>query len=195
MRYIGDISSADARLLAGYARGAARILEFGAGASTQVLAQSCPDEATVLSVETEPAWIERTRQNFARLSIQKRVEFLSWRDWTQARATQAPFDLIFDDGKDNLRATFALQAFALLKVGGRLLLHDTRREQDLRNVVLVLKRHYLEIASVGVNEAGSNTTVITRKSPQPWVDWNREEGRARWEYGHAEPPSPLPAGR
>ena len=38
IRYIGDISREDAELLARTAAGARRILEFGAGASTQVLA-------------------------------------------------------------------------------------------------------------------------------------------------------------
>lgn len=192
MRYIGDISRADAELLAQYARGASRILEFGSGASTQVLAQSSSKDAALVSVETDPAWIERTRKNLARLSIRKAVRFVPYKQWKAIRRTETSFGLIFNDGADRFRERFALESWALLEIGGRLLFHDTRRENDLRKVLAVVNEHFLEISSIGLNEAGSNITVITRKAPEPWVDWNVVEGRAKWEYGHAEPPSPLP---
>ena len=37
------------------------------------------------------------------------------------------FDLVFDDGEAELRLEFGLAAWRLLPVGGRLVLHDTRR--------------------------------------------------------------------
>ncbi len=192
LRYIGDLSATDAELLAVYARNASRILEFGSGASTQILAKNGSIEGTLISVETEPKWIERTKQNLARLSIEKEVRFIAYRDWQEAVTAEAPFDLIFDDGADKYRERFALDAWKLLKAGGRLLFHDTRRKKDFGNVLSFLQKHYLEVSSVGLNEAGSNITVLTRKIAEPWVDWNKVEGRAKWEYGHAEPPTPLP---
>ncbi len=192
IRYIGDLSRADAELLAHYARGASHILEFGSGGSTQVLAQSSSPDAALISVETDLAWIQRTQKNLARLSIHKQVHFVAYREWRSIANAKSSFDLIFNDGIDKFRRRFALETWPLLKVGGRLLFHDTRREKDFRNVLALVQKHFLEIASVGLNEAGSNITVITRKTLEPWVDWNVIEGRAKWEYGHAEPPSPLP---
>src|SRR6267378_847360 len=61
LRYIGDISREDAALLARTAAGARRILEFGAGASTQVLAISAPQGAEIVTVETKPEWVASTR--------------------------------------------------------------------------------------------------------------------------------------
>ena len=174
-----------------HAGAAGRILEFGSGASTQVLAQSCPGDATIVSVETDPAWIERTRGNLARLGITRAVRFVPYKDWTRAIPDEQPFDLIFNDGVDKLRGRFAEETWPLLKVGGYLLFHDTRRPRDVKNALAIVGKFANEISSVTLNEAGSNITVVRRKPPEPWVDWNVVEGRERWEYGHAEPPEGL----
>ena len=189
LRYIGDISREDARLLASAAAGARRILEFGAGASTQVLAQSAPDGAEIVTVETEPEWVERTRGNLRRLGISREVRFLPYRGFW--RESKGPFDLILDDGKDRLRADFAERAWPLLAVGGSMLFHDTRRPRDARTALRHVERVFLEVASVHLNPEGSNLTVVRKQAPLEYVDWNVAEGRARWEYGHAEPPPDL----
>jgi predicted O-methyltransferase YrrM len=189
LRYIGDISREDAALLARMAAGARRILEFGAGASTQVLAQSAPAGAEIVTVETKTEWVDRTRENLRRLGISREVRFLPYRGFW--RAVAGPFDLIFDDGIDRLRAEFAERAWPMLAVGGCLLFHDTRRPRDVRVALRHAERVFLEVASVELNPEGSNLTVVRKQAPKKYVDWNVVEGRARWEYGHADPPPGL----
>jgi predicted O-methyltransferase YrrM len=189
LRYIGDISREDALLLARTAAGARRILEFGAGASTQVLAQSAPEGAEIVTVETKPEWVERTRANLRRLGIAREVRFVPYRGFW--RGLQGPFEMILDDGIDRLRAEFAERAWPLLAVGGRMLFHDTRRPRDARTALRQIERVFLEVASVELNPEGSNLTVVHKQAPQTYVDWNVAEGRARWEYGHADPPPEL----
>ena len=189
LRYIGDISREDAALLARIAAGARRILEFGAGASTQVLAQVAQAGAEIVTVETKPAWVERTRENFRRLGISREVRFVPYRGFW--RAVEGPFDLVFDDGVDRLRAHFAERAWPMLAVGGCMLFHDTRRPRDARVALRQVERVFLEVASVQLNPEGTNLTVVRKQAPQKYVDWNVAEGRERWEYGHADPPAGL----
>jgi predicted O-methyltransferase YrrM len=189
LRYIGDISREDAALLARSAAGARRILEFGAGASTQVLAQSAAEGAEIVTVETKPQWVERTRENLRLLGIPREVRFVPYRGFW--RAVEGPFELIFDDGPDRLRAEFAERAWPMLAVGGCMLFHDTRRPRDARVALRQVERVFLEVASVQLNPEGSNLIVVRKQSPQKYVDWNVAEGRARWEYGHADPPPAL----
>lgn len=189
LRYIGDISREDARLLARAAAGARRILEFGAGASTQVLAQSAPAGAEIVTVETKPEWVERTRANLRRLGISREVRFVPYRGfWREVRG---PFEVILDDGIDRLRGDFAERAWPMLAVDGSLFFHDTRRPRDARTALRHVERVFLEVASVHLNPEGSNLTVVRKQAPLEYVDWNVAEGRARWEYGHAEPPPDL----
>lgn len=192
MRYIGDLSSQDAQLLAEMAKGAEDILEFGAGASTQIFAQAAPATCRITSIETDPRWIERTRRNLALLGVTRPVTFRSWKEWlTASAAMPGVFDLIFDDGVDKLRAKFAMHAWPLLRIGGKFLFHDTRRSKDAKNVNALLAKHYLEVDTVAFNTRSSNITVLIKKAPEPWVDWNVVERRAKWEYGHEEPPPGL----
>jgi len=189
LRYIGDISREDAALLARTAAGARRILEFGAGASTQVLAQTAPEGAEIVTVETKPEWVERTRANLKRLGIARELRFVPYRGFW--RTVQGPFEMIFDDGIDRLRADFAERAWPMLAVGGCMLFHDTRRPRDARTALRQVERVFLEVASVHLNPEGSNLTVVRKQALQAYVDWNVAEGRARWEYGHADPPPGL----
>jgi predicted O-methyltransferase YrrM len=191
LRYIGDISEADSSVLRRHAQASQRILEFGSGASTQVLSRCCHPSARITSVDTDPKWIERTRANLVRLGLTHPVEFISYKRWKADLPAADPFDLVFDDGRDDLRLSFARQAWPLLRVGGWLLFHDTRRDRDFRNVLDLLRDAYLEVDVVQVNEASSNITALRKKVAEPWVDWNVVEGRERWEYGHAEPPAGL----
>jgi predicted O-methyltransferase YrrM len=189
LRYIGDISREDAQLLARFAAGARRILEFGAGASTQVLAQSAPEGAEIVTVETDGRWIERTRRNLKLLGLTREVKFVAYRGFW--RALQGPFDFVFDDGVDKRRGEFAERAWPLLAVGGAMLFHDTRRAADARTALRHAERFFLQVESVQLNAEGSNITVVRKQAPLQYVDWNVAERRARWEYGHEEPPPGL----
>ena len=184
MKYIGDLSRQDAALLERYARRAQSVLEFGAGGSTQIIAQALSEGASFLSLDTDPTWIATTQENLRRLGVESRCELRRYEDFTPSAA---PFDLIFNDGFSGLRRDFALRCFPLLAIGGAMLFHDTRRPQDIRNVLAIVDVFFEEIEHVHLNEsadgASSNITVVRKKSREPYVDWNVAEDRPPWAYG------------
>jgi predicted O-methyltransferase YrrM len=189
MAYIGDISKEDAALLTATVRDARRIFEFGVGASTQVMARAAPVDADLISLETDPAWIARTRRNFAILGIARPVTFLPYDGWQAA--VSGEFDVVFDDGVDALRLPFAMAAWPLLRVGGVMMFHDTRRPGDMRNVLDLVASAFLSVESVSCNAEHSNITVVRKKAPEPYVDWNLVERRSRWQVGQEEAPDDL----
>lgn len=188
MKYIGDISSRDAALLEFFASKSSRILEFGMGASTQVIAQALQPGAHLFSVETEPSWIARTAGNLAALGVDPAVyTLLPYTDWLSAVPQMV--DMIFVDGVDNLRPVFGRSAWHLLSVGGIIMYHDTRRVNDLRTCIELLMEHHNEIGDTFINLDGSNLSGFQRKHPEPYRDWNVDEDRAAWQTGAVEPPA------
>lgn len=185
--YIGDLSRADAELLRNYAQQSGRILEFGVGASTQILASYT--RGTVDSVETDPKWIGKTHARLLDLAVAHLVTFHHYGPFVPVGA----WDMIFVDGADELRQPFALHVWANLAVGGVMLFHDTRRTvphgnsltTDVENACAVIMAHSFEIERVVLNENNSNTTVITKRGPLLYRDWNRDEGRTPAQIGIA----------
>ena len=208
IRFVGDLSRADARILAHYASTAGVILEFGVGGSTQIFAQALSANGRVLTIDTDVEWIKITRARLRRLgaTIAKRVTFFLIHagevrevlgDDTLALAfdvvsSASGVDLVFVDGVDHLRRSFALDTWNGLKNGGVMLFHDTRRPSDQTNVLDVVAARYNEIRSITLNEAvdgeSSNISVITKKISEPYVDWNLTEERPPWRIGYGEPP-------
>ena len=186
MKFVGDLSRQDAALLERYARGARSVLEFGAGGSTQIIAQVLPEGASFLSLDTDPRWIATTRENLRRLGVGDRCQLRRYEDWSPD-ADAAQFDLVFDDGIGHLRRAFAIRSFPFLAIGGALLFHDTRRLQDVRNVLGLVEAFFEEIEHVHLNErvdgASSNITAVRKKAREPYVNWNVAEGRPPWAYG------------
>ncbi len=184
LRYVGDLSRADALALADLARGAMRILEYGVGASTQIFAQAAAATTEIVSLDRDAYWIERTRVLLDELAPSRpvrleRFERLAVLD----RFPDHGFDLIFDDGEDDLRLEFGLAAWRLLRPGGKLVLHDTRRRRDIANALALAQRFFREIERIDVNAADSNLTVLYKVAEKPYANWNRTEGRASWEVG------------
>ena len=189
MKFIGDLSRRDAALLERYARSAESILEFGVGGSTQIIAQSVPDRAYFLSLDTDAAWIETTQKNLHNLGVEGRCRFMQYEDWIP---DERLFDVVFDDGIEPLRWEFALRSFPLLTIGGVLLFHDTRRPADVQNVLTLIARFSDEIQCVHLNEqidgGSSNITVVKKKNKEPYVNWNIEENKPPWAYGQGDVP-------
>jgi len=189
--FVGDLSVNDADILSKLSSGASRILEFGVGGSTQIFAQTAPEDASIISVDTDTGWISRTEENLVKLDACRRVKFLAY-DKMLAEIEGRQFDLIFDDGRDDLRLEFARIAWDRLNVGGLLVFHDTRRIQDMANVLIVANEHYLEVDTIEVNVSNSNLTTIRKKVAEPYVNWNYVEGRAPWMWGDGPPPDGWP---
>ena len=183
--YVGDLSRRDAELLCALAKRAERILEFGAGASTQIFAAY--GRGGICCVETDPAWIVKTRRNLARLEIEHRVAFHRF----DAFRLSGSYDLVFVDGVDELRAHFAFLAWPALTVGGAMCFHDTRRTvphgfsktTDIQNALAVVERHSPEVDRMVLNQDDSNITVVVKRAPLLVEDWNVVERRTPKQIG------------
>jgi spermidine synthase len=182
IKFIGDLSLEDADILAGYARNARSILEFGAGGSTQIFAQFTADH--IISVETDQSWITLTETRLKKLD--KTVDFIPYT--TQFNQT---FDMIFVDGVDHLRRDFAIETWKYLKSNGIMVFHDTRRFQDFQNAAWIAQLYFNEIKRIDVNApasngATSNMTILHKKQHEPYVNWNDEENKPEWAYGRPD---------
>lgn len=188
--FIGNLSKADVDVLAEHAESAGNILEFGVGGSTQILAQAVAENVKILSLDTDKAWITTTRNNLRKLGVRRAVEFRLYDDWLTRKKKPVEYDLIFNDGLRDNRLPFAIEAWEQLKVGGKLLWHDTRRPQDVQDVIKLIETYNKEIESAFFNLRDSNITVLTKRAPLEYVNWNKIEGKADWQLGIA----PIPEG-
>lgn len=189
--YIGDISSADAEVLKEAAETHDKILEFGCGASTQVLAKYGRGTKLV-SIDTDEGWINKTSENLDIFGTKKNVEFHEYYTFMGSilgYAENASYQFIFDDGADSLRRAFAINTWPFLSLGGIMALHDTRREHDFRNVLEILAHWQPEIGRVVFNVAGSNITLIEKVEPKYYDNWQITEKKEPWILGYGEIPS------
>ncbi len=178
INYIGDIAKEDAIILRDMARESTNILEFGVGASTQVLAAYAKGKVT--SVETDMNWVKRTKENLILLDISTEVEF---RDYYTFEP-EGEYDLIFDDGATEFRLPFAQKTWKHLKIGGYLLIHDTRTSREVQVVHDFMKEFSPEIESIFINKDHSNITVIKKKVAEFYINWNETEDRKPWQSGY-----------
>lgn len=185
VKYVGDLSKADAWVLAHYGWKASKILEFGAGASTQIFAQCNPKR--MISIETAPVWAARTEQNLEKLGVKSRVEF---RDI--CNMPKGKFDLIFVDGIWEKRLDFAMKTWSLLNKDGVMIFHDTRRWFDVGNVLRIATTFNSEIETIELNKVDgdgmpSNCTVIHKREKILYENWNEVEEKEPWMWGDGEP--------
>lgn len=185
MKYLGALSKFDAAVLEKYGKWAGKTLEFGMGGSTMILAQ-CGTQ--LYSLETDPYWIERTRSNLIDLGVDfSKIRLLEY-DLGLLDCGSQLFDLVFVDGLDEERFAFSLAAFQRLKLGGWIMFHDTRRKEDLRNMLDMMLVYHNEIGEVKMNMDHSNISGCTRKAPEPYYDWREAEGKTKWQDGLEPPP-------
>jgi predicted O-methyltransferase YrrM len=184
--FIGDISKADAEVLKNFAEISDNILEFGCGASTQVMAKYKRKGGSITSIDTDHGWIYKTKSNIQLLSIPDIVDYYEYNDFLN-NYSKKEYDFIFDDGVDSLRREFAIKIWPHLKVGGLIAFHDTRRGHDFRNVLEVLAHFQDEIDHVFFNAEDSNITCVYKKKPAPYDNWQISENKKPWMLGYEEP--------
>ncbi len=115
--------------LLSYALNAKRILEYGSGGSTLWLGQMCPD-AIILSIEHDRDWATRVARMGELLGFRDGVvwviyalpdEYVEQRDLVDS----APYDLIFIDGKHDMRTPCLKASYDLLAPGGVVFLDNS----------------------------------------------------------------------
>jgi predicted O-methyltransferase YrrM len=195
MNYLGDLSKNDYELLKTLGSNSKNILEFGVGASTQILRNF--SDGNITSLETSPFWIDITKKNLIFLKIEKYISFSLYEEFD---AGGKKYDLIFNDGVDSLRNEFGIKFWQNLEIGGIIAYHDTRRRQDIQNVINLINSFKDEIESIVFNKNNSNITVIKKKAKDgiffndiidlnkilsefSYYDWNDAEKKIRLKYG------------
>ncbi len=189
--YIADLSAADAVVLVQCARNQTKILEYGVGGSTLLFAQVMQPGGRLVSLDTELSWIHFTEKKLADLGDRVVASPIFGRIDSPCGMTQA--DFIFVDGHDDHRRSFGLLAWPLLKLGGMIAFHDTRRLRDVQNVNALIEEYFEEVGDVRYNTASSNITLIYKRHVQAtYENWNDVEKKEPWMYGLAEPPAGWP---
>jgi predicted O-methyltransferase YrrM len=183
MLYIGDISKNDFLVIKELATNHKSILEFGVGASTQVIANFTSGKFT--AIDTSHEWIELTKKNLEYLNISNTFESILYNNFVPP--FDIKYDFVFNDGIDELRSPFGIYIFPYIEVGGILAYHDTRRPQDVMNVTNLINTYYNEIDLIEVNKNGSNITLIKKKKYEPYEDWNIVEEKISLTKGGSVP--------
>ena len=185
IKFVGDLSIADASVLADVSSGK-RVLEFGSGGSTHIFAQTAQ---SVVSVETDPAWIDRTVSNLDLLGEHAPVTFVPYYLFN----CRSGYDVIFVDGVPDKRQRFAEDTWKFLSGDGVIIFHDTRRFEYFREVAWLMQLWYSEIHTVEVNKNDSNLTLIYKRTrPLHYENWNLVESKPLWAYG--KEPRPVEQG-
>jgi len=179
MNYIGDISKNDFIVLKQAAEMYKNILEFGVGASTQVILNYT--SGNFLSIDTSSEWVDLTKKNLSYLNINKPINMMMYHEFKPS--LDDSYDFVFNDGVDELRLEFGLSIFPYIKIGGIIAYHDTRRNKDILNVTSLINKYHNEIDLIEVNKYGSNITVIRKKKEEPYEDWNIAEGKTYLKKG------------
>lgn len=194
IKFIGDLSLEDADILAKYAKQSVNILEFGVGGSTQIFSQCFP--STFVAVDNNQFWIDVTNKRIQSLENKVNPRFHLWNPDNVSvdpyhifsDYNEGFFDTIFIDGFWHYRKMFANASWNLLKPGGVVIFHDTKRHFDFEIAIDFAKEKYTEIKLIKTNAEASNgkssnMTVLHKKVAEPYVNWHETEGKPEWAYG------------
>lgn len=179
IKFIGDLSINDSKILEQYAKNRNCLLEFGMGGSTQIIAQVISDKAKFISLETNSSWLVKTREMLHKLNCAHKAELKIYKSFD---FSNLECDFIFNDGIDQLREPFGFASWNLLKPGGVYLSHDTRHINNITHITNLIKDKFTEIKSIECNKDDSNITIITKQENNPYVNWHMVEKFPDWKY-------------
>ncbi len=189
---VGQLGRHDIQVLAGLAKSSHKILEFGCGGSTLALAQFSPPGARVTSIDSERAWIDKTRMNLERVGQKAKVDFLPYAGWEGRMGGWPWFDLIFVDGLESERLQFALNAWRTLQPGGTMAWHDCRWPQIVEMMLRLAGLNFQTVDVMSFCVLRSNITTITKKVEIPELN-DPDKGRTDdWMSGTADLPGNWP---
>lgn len=110
-----------------------RILEWGPGDSTSLMAKLCPD-ADILSIEDDPAWYPKNKRrhggaaNVEMLLCHKGHGYITLPLRYVVMGQDFEYDLIFIDGEANTRVDCLVVASLVINLDGLVILHDAERK-------------------------------------------------------------------
>lgn len=196
LEWIGGLSLEDADVLAEYGRKCPDVLEYGAGGSTLIFAQTSKN---VLSIEGDQRWIDGVQRRLDMVQNETcPVEFVHYNDRKLICDANEKVDLVFIDGVFSKRLQVALECWSLVKPGGYLMFHDTNRLTDSQLVHDFCINNFTSIESVHYNVVASNDQAsqisIIRKRERPTIllknNWTNFQSknfeREWWTFGRFE---------
>jgi predicted O-methyltransferase YrrM len=188
---VGELGRHDIQVLADLARTSTRILEFGCGGSTLLFAQFAHHMARLISVDTEPSWMDKTEEKLKLLGAD-RVRFLEYDGWEHSVGHWPWFDLVFVDGLESKRLEFAETAWRMLQPGGTMAWHDGRWPQIVSMALTLVGRHFQQVDTVQLGVLRSNVLTIRKKVELPELN-DPDKGRTEpWMSAHTELPKEWP---
>ena len=191
IQWVGALSLEDADVLAQKSKTALKILEFGPGGSTMIFLQSIDSNASVTCVETRQQWIEELQNRLDLIEHKSNnYEFYRYKDFMNKEIREESFDLIFVDGEKTFREDFARKTWYLLKNGGEMMFHDTKRISYINSMMNVIRNKLFQIESVQFNikaSNGENSNISSIKKTariEPPNDLQSiEQERELWTFG------------
>ena len=199
IKWVGGLSLEDADVLAMMGKRAQSILEFGVGGSTLIFSQVLvPQNGKLVSIDTVAPWIEEVKKRMALIENHVPVEYCLVDEIPLLEASGCKFDLIFIDGLWKRRLDVALKTWSMLSPGGKMMFHDTRKQQDVLMVQDLLCQRITDVEMVQYNLPASNgadscVTIITKRDVpfvmhrHQYIDQQSvEENRDLWTFGRME---------
>lgn len=182
IKVIGDLSPQDKEVLYQMASTHNRILEFGVGASTQILTHYT--QGNVISYDTSQEWIDRMKYIFDKVGVKGNCKFVIL---DKKYEISGRFDFVFIDGYWDMRYPFGYHVWPLIIPGGKIAFHDTRRDKDINNTLRFIEHRWAEVESIQCNYLDSNITLIEKRDKRAdWKDWHSdmtdEELGIDWEF-------------
>lgn len=99
--------------------------------------------------------------------------------------------VIVDGGPLERRLMFALTAWPRLAVGGRLVLIAAGSARAIGITFAIAVQVFQELDGIDIAPDGADVAVLHKCRQKPYVNWNRDEGRASWQVGDDDLTSTL----
>lgn len=142
-------------------RNPSRVCDLGSGFSSYVLRRVCAD---VTSVDTDPAWLEATRQFLDRWAMDT-TRIVGWDDWLGGTDL---YDLMFHDlAQGDLREQAMWLAVERLAPGGLIVFDDAHHHTHRETMEAVIATHhltFLDLRDVTLDGIGRYAIAATKES-------------------------------
>lgn len=108
-----------------------------------------------------------------------------------AEIDAAGADVIVEAGPLERRLMFALTVWPRLAVGGRLVLIAAGSARAIGITFALAVQVFRELERIDIAPGGADVAILHKCRQKPYVNWNRDEGRASWQVGDDDLTSTL----
>jgi predicted O-methyltransferase YrrM len=134
-----------------------RIVEWGSGMSTVLMASELP-ESEIVTFESDMDWFLYWARQFRDFRNIKMYPLKVEANYVEAPLGMGKFDMAFVDGVDATRAACIEVAAKVLNPGGCLIVHDTERQEYWPSI-----NRYFKVVDESERKWNSHTVVLELK--------------------------------